>query len=254
MITFFISAILISMPRLFIGTSGWHYSHWANGVFYPEGLSQNKWLQYYIKFFNSVELNVSFYRLPAKKTFENWNKRTPKNFYFIAKGSRFITHIKRLKDCKEYLALFFANLIGLKDKLACVLWQLPPGLKKDKVRLESFLKLLKDKRSLKTKHAFEFRHVTWFDNQIYDLLKEYNFCLCIADSDFWPCVKELTANFIYLRFHGRGGLYSGNYSNKELEEWAYFAKGTKRDIFTFFNNDAYGYAVKNALRFRELLE
>lgn len=237
------------MPKLFVGTSGWNYPHWQD-VFYPKGLSQTRWLEHYVKSFNAVELNVTFYRLVQKKTFENWYKRTPKEFYFIAKGSRFITHIKKLKDSRDPLNLFFDNCLGLKEKLACVLWQLPPAYKKDLRRLEDFLKLL---RKVKTKQAFEFRHKTWFDKEIYDLLKSYNACLCIADSDPWPCIKEVTADFIYLRFHGRDGLYSGNYSNGQLKEWSDFAKNTKRDIFAFFNNDAYGYAVKNALRFRKLL-
>lgn len=235
-----------------VGTSGYNYAHWAEGVFYPEGLSQNKRLEYYTKFFNSVELNVSFYRLPSQETFQNWYKRTNKNFYFVAKGSRFITHVKKLKDCMKPLDLFLENSSGLKEKLICILWQLPPGLKKDLKRLEDFLKVLKNK-ALNLKEVIEFRNKTWFDKETYGLLKAYNVCLCIADSDLWPCVKEITADFIYLRFHGRNGLYSGNYSDRELKDWADFAKSTKKDIFAFFNNDAEGFAVKNALRFRELI-
>lgn len=238
------------MPRLFIGTSGWNYPHWQV-VFYPKELKQSTWLEYYTKFFNAVELNVTFYRTIQKKTFQNWHKRTPQNFYFIAKGSRFITHIKMLKDCKESLDLFFGNCLWLKDKLACVLWQLKPSHKKDLKRLAYFLKCLK---KFKVRQAFEFRHTTWFAQEVYDLLKANNSCFCIADSERWPCAKEITADFIYLRFHGRDGLYSGNYSDKELKNWARFAESTKRDVFTFFNNDAYGYALKNALKFRELLE
>jgi uncharacterized protein YecE (DUF72 family) len=262
------------MPKLFIGTSGWSYAHWAEGVFYPEGLAQGKWLEYYCRFFNSVELNVSFYRLPSRKVFENWHKRTPKDFYFVAKGSRFITHIKKMKDCQEPLKLFLENLSCLKEKLTAILWQFPPSLKKDLRRLESFLKLLNPVRNTRdlqenkisngvmrnnTRQTFELRNETWFDKETFDLLKEYNSCLCIADSDQWPCAKEVTADFLYLRFHGRDGLYSGNYSDGKLKEWASFAKrfsaggGKDKDIFAFFNNDAYGYAVKNALRFKELL-
>jgi uncharacterized protein YecE (DUF72 family) len=240
------------MSRLFIGTSGWSYAHWARSVFYPDGLSQSKWLQYYVKFFNAVELNVTFYRLVQKKTFQNWYKRTPKNFSFVAKGSRFITHIKRLKMVKKEVKLFMDNATGLKEKLACILWQLPPGLKKDLKRLESVLRLLKIE---KLRQVFEFRNTTWFDKEVYSLLKDYNASLCIAHSGRFPCVKEITADFIYLRFHGGGSLYSSNYSDNELKEWAVFVKQfVRKDIFAFFNNDAYGYAVKNALRFRELLE
>jgi len=240
--------------KSYIGTSGYNYSHWSNGVFYPEGLSQNKWLEYYSQFFNSVELNVSFYRLPSKKTFENWYKRTPKDFYFVAKGSRFITHIKKLSDCREPLKLFLRNSSGLKEKLSCILWQLPPRLKKDLVKLENFLKLFEGSAKT-TRQAFEFRNMSWFDKETYEVLKRYRICLCIAHSHHWPCIKEITSDFLYLRFHGGEILYGSNYSEEELKEWVNFAKSTKiKEIYGFFNNDAYGFAVKNALRFRELLE
>lgn len=241
------------MANLFIGTSGWNYPHWADGVFYPEGLSQSKWLEYYAKFFNSVELNVTFYRLVSAKTFQNWYKRTPKDFYFVAKGSRFITHIKRLRAVSEPLSLFLGNVTALKEKLAAILWQFPPSFKKDLRRLEAFLKLLNKKTE--TRQVFEFRNPTWFDNESYMLFKKHNACLCIAHSGTrYPCVKKETADFIYLRFHGGKSLYSSNYTDEELKEWTAFAKGTKdKDIFAFFNNDFCGYAVKNALKFRHFL-
>jgi len=254
------------MSKLFIGTSGWNYPHWQ-GIFYPQELSQSKWLEYYTQFFNAVELNVTFYRLVQQKTFQNWYKRTPKDFYFVAKGSRFISHIKKLKGVKESFDIFFDNAKELKEKLAAILWQFPPSFsrqsfdirrdpatagKKDLKRLEVFLKLL---QKTKIRQVFEFRNDSWFDKEIYTLLKKYNACLCIAHSNRFPCVKEVTADFLYLRFHGGESLYSSNYSDKELKEWVDFAKERKnKDIFTFFNNDAYGYAVKNALKFRELLE
>ena len=242
------------MLKTYIGTSGYNYSHWSNGVFYPEGLTQNKWLEYYCQFFNSVELNVSFYRLPSKKTFQNWYKRTPKDFYFVVKGSRFITHVKKLKDCKEPLKMFLENASGLKERLVCILWQLPPGLKKDLKRLEDFLKLLK-KSVNNIRQAIEFRNKSWFDRENYDLLKRYNTCLCFAHSDRWPCVKEITSDFLYLRFHGGEILYGSNYSESQLKEWADFALSTTINrIFAFFNNDAHGFAVKNALKLKELLK
>lgn len=239
------------MPKYFIGTSGWNYSHWQ-GIFYPKDLSQGRWLEHYARFFNSVELNVTFYRLVRKRTFQNWYQRTPKEFYFVAKGSRFITHIKRLKAVKEPLSLFIDNVIELKEKLTAILWQLPPSFKKDFKKLESFLKLV---QKTKIRQVFEFRNETWFDKEIFILLKEYNACLCIAHSGRFPYAKESTSDFIYLRFHGGQSLYSSNYSDKELKQWTNFAKKFKqKDIFAFFNNDAYGYAIKNALKFRELLE
>lgn len=238
--------------KLFIGTSGWNYPHWK-GLFYPQDLSSSKWLEYYTGFFNAVELNVTFYRLVRKTTFENWHKRTAKDFSFIVKGSRFITHIKRLKGVGESVKLLLDNAGALKEKLAAVLWQLPPSFKKDLKTLEAFCKLLQKSG---IRHAFEFRNQSWFDNQTYKLLKKYNFCLCIAHSGCrYPCVKEITADFLYLRFHGGESLYTSDYPVKELREWAGFARQSKvKDIFVFFNNDARGYALKNAQRFREFLK
>ncbi len=236
---------------IFIGTSGWNYQHWRR-VFYPEKLSPSRWLEYYINFFNCVELNVTFYRLIRKTTFQDWYHKTPENFHFVVKGSRFITHIKRLKEIKQPLGLFINNALGLREKLALVLWQLPPSLKKDISLLESFIKLLK---RTKLKHCFEFRNTTWFDKETYQLLKEFNVCLCIAHSPRFPCRKIITADFLYLRFHGGERLYTSNYTDRELRRWANFVHRfkKKKDIFAFFNNDAQGFAIKNALRFRELL-
>lgn len=236
---------------IYVGTSGWNYRHWR-GNFYPLGLAQSKWLEHYATFFDSVELNVTFYRLVKKETFQNWRKATPPKFYFAAKGSRFITHIKRLKETKEPLDLFVDNARGLGKKLAVVLWQLPPSFKKDIPRLERFLKLLAKTR---LRHSFELRNETWFDRDTCRLFAKYNICLCIANSPGFSFSKVITADFLYLRFHGSKQLYGSNYSDKELKEWAKFAREYKKDkdIFAFFNNDAQGYAVKNALRFRELL-
>ena len=243
---------MTSLTMVYVGTSGWSYLHWK-GVFYPKGLTQGKWLDHYIKFFNCVELNVTFYRLVKEKTFLNWRQKTPDDFYFVAKGSRFITHIKRLKGINESLNLFLNNARGLKQKLAMVLWQLPPSFKKDIKLLISFFKLLKKTH---LRHTFEFRNDTWFDKEVYKLFKEYNFCFCIAHSPRFPSQRVVTADFLYLRFHGGESLYSSNYSDRELKDWARFARRFKKekDIFSFFNNDAHGFAVKNALKFRELLE
>jgi uncharacterized protein YecE (DUF72 family) len=202
-----------------------------------------------------VELNVTFYRLPQKKTFISWYRRTPKDFKFVIKGSRFITHIKRLKDCKDPLNIFFENASPLREKLACVLWQLPPSLKFDQSRLEEFIHFLK--RDYKGYlHSFEFRNKTWFNTLTYKILRESNFNLCIADSPNFPCEEVLTSNFLYLRFHGGKTLYGSEYSLDELKAWADKVKGWHKDIeilFAFFNNDAYGFAIKNANQFKELI-
>ncbi|MFZ5800740.1 MAG: DUF72 domain-containing protein [Candidatus Omnitrophota bacterium] len=238
--------------QLLIGTSGWNYPHWK-GVFYPENLSSSKWLEYYAKCFNAVELNVTFYRMVRRATFEGWYQRTPKDFYFVVKGSRFITHIKRLRAAGEALRLLLKNAGGLKEKLAAVLWQLPPSFKKNLKTLEAFCRLLK---KTNTRNAFEFRHPSWFDKETYRVLKRYNCALCNAHSGRrYPCVKEITADFLYLRFHGGEALYASDYPDVELKEWAALVRQSKcRDIFAFFNNDACGYALKNAQHFRQLLK
>jgi len=246
------------MKKYFIGTSGYNYEHWQEGIFYPKGWPKNRLLEYYSKFFNSVELNVTFYRLPSRKVFEAWYRKTPQDFKFVIKGSRFITHIKRLKDCKDALENFLENAKGLKEKLICILWQLPPSLKMDLERLKYFIALLlKEKIAKNILHSIEFRHESWFNNKVYKILKDYNINLCIADSPRWPIREILTSDFIYLRFHGGKVLYGSEYSEKELIIWSNKAKNWlkgKKVLFSFFNNDAYGFAVKNALRFKELLK
>ena len=189
--------------RFLLGTSGYSYPHWSGGIFYPPGLPRNKWLEYYSTHFNSVELNVTFYRLPVKQTFEGWYKRTPENFTFVVKGSKYITHTKLLKDCEEPLARFFEHAERLREKLDVVLWQLRPKHAIDCNRLQNFFHLLTKYPGTNTvRHVFEFRHVTWFCKETYELLKEYGFGLCLAHSDRWPLQEEVTAGFVYLRFHG----------------------------------------------------
>ncbi|MCM8784073.1 MAG: DUF72 domain-containing protein [Candidatus Omnitrophica bacterium] len=239
--------------RVFIGTSGYSYAHWGDGLFYPEGLRENKWLEYYSKFFNTVELNVTFYRLPRRSTFENWYKKTPKDFVFVVKGSRYITHVKKLNGINDDLLKLFNLLKELKEKLGIVLWQFPPDMKLDIKRLEKFCK---DISGYKIRYAFEFRHSSWFNEEVYTLLRNYNFSLCIAHSPFWPMVEIVTSDFIYLRFHGGKTLYGSEYTEKELKFWVdkakiWIEKGI--DLYAYFNNDACGYAVKNAIRLKDLL-
>ncbi|MDO8886548.1 DUF72 domain-containing protein [Candidatus Oleimmundimicrobium sp.] len=246
------------MSGIYVGTSGFNYKHWSNGVFYPEDIPQREWLEYYARNFDTVELNVSFYRLPKESVFEGWHERTPTNFIFVVKGSRFITHIKRLKDCKDSIELFFGRAKGLKEKLGVVLWQLPPNFRVDAERLNEFCELLKKNKVAKgTKQVFEFRHDSWFCDKVYEILKTHNFSLCVAHSKCWPCEKVITANYVYMRFHGGEVLYGSNYSDEELKMWASKAQkwlNEGKDIYVYFNNDAYGYAVRNAKKFRELLK
>ena len=248
------------MSKVYIGTSGFSYSHWK-GVFYPEGLPQPKWFEYYCQHFNSVELNVSFYRLPKKEVFAGWRKRAGKDFVFSIKGSRFITHVKKIGNCQEAVKTFFEAADSLRGRTSdevrppqgknVVLWQLPPGLKANLERLESFLKILP-----KTfRHAFEFRNKSWLAEEIYKLLKKYHTAIVFQDYPEWPISQEITADFVYLRFHGRTSLYSSCYTEKELTGWAKKIKNwldMGLDVYVYFNNDALGYAVENARRLQEL--
>ncbi len=242
-----------AMPAAHIGTSGFMYDHWRTN-FYPEGLSKGKWLKYYTEKFSAVELNVTFYKLPKEETFLKWHKGTPEGFSFSLKGSRFITHIKRLLEPEEPVALFMERATLLRKKLAVVLWQFPPGFKADTGRLREFLEALRPYK--KTRNAFEFRNETWLNREVVSLLEKADACLCMAD---WPAFLDdlpLTADFVYMRRHGEGGSYATSYSEEELRADArrirkYLKAG--RDVFVYFNNDAFGYAPKNALRLKELL-
>ncbi len=239
-----------------IGTSGYTYRHWWDNVFYPKDLPPSKWLQYYQKFFDTVELNVTFYRLPLPKTFISWEKRTLPNFLFYVKGSRVITHFKKLKEVEKALEVFFNNVALLKKKVGVILWQFPPSFKKDLSRLNEFIDLMGNKGYLDWRHTFEFRHSSWFTDDVFQVLKEHNIALCIAHSKVWPCVEEITANFLYLRFHGGEILYGSEYSLEELKNWSEKIKkwmGGKEALFAYFNNDFGGFAVKNALMLKKLL-
>lgn len=233
---------------VFIGTSGFSYPYWQ-GEFYPSDLPQGEWFSYYVKHFNTVELNVSFYRLPKKETFVNWRAKAGPGFVFAVKGSRFITHVKKLRNCQEPLKRFFEAASGLMDTSEVVLWQLPPKFRADSERLVEFLKLLpRDWR-----HAFEFRHESWLKEAIYDILTQHNSAVVFQDFPDWPMSEEITADFIYLRFHGKTALYSSCYTKKELTAWAQKIKTWREkglDCYAYFNNDALGYAVENT---RELI-
>ncbi len=240
------------MKRVYIGTSGFSYPHWGKGVFYPKGLSQKDWFRYYTKQFDTVELNVSFYRLPKKETFEKWRKTAGKSFTFSIKGSRYITHIKRLKDCQEAVGRFFEAADAIRNDRDVVLWQLPPRMQVNPERLEDFLKILPSS----FRHAFEFRQESWLDKEIFKILKKYNSAIVFQDFPDWPMTEEVTADFVYLRFHGRARLYTSNYSDKELKKWGRkINRWLKRDldVYAYFNNDALGHAVENAETLKELV-
>jgi uncharacterized protein YecE (DUF72 family) len=232
------------LADLRIGCSGFLYDHWRKN-FYPEDLSKNYWLEYYSKHISTVELNVTFYKLPDRETFSKWYLSTPEGFVFSLKGSRFITHIKKVKDCAEPVEAFFSRALLLKEKLGVILWQFPPSLALDLERLKDFIELLEP---YEMKNTFEFRNKTWINKKVVDLLKKKNVALCMAD---WPDFLDklpLTANFVYIRRHGQEGSYATEYSKELLNKDAKRIKTyliQKKDVFVYFNNDAFGYAPKN---------
>jgi len=232
------------MPEYYIGTSGWHYEDWG-GLFYPSDLPKSKWLEFYTRHFHTAELNNSFYRLPSEKAFVNWREASPEGFIFAVKVSRFITHIKRLKDVQEPLQNFLERADLLKDKLGPLLYQLPPKMKRRDDRLESFLRILPGHY----RHVFEFRHESWFDDGVFDILRKFNAGWCVFDMPDFTSPVVATADFAYVRFHGSAGLYSSNYSNREISSWAKkisdLGKSLKA-VYIYFNNDIAGYAINNA--------
>jgi len=233
-----------------IGTSGWTYSHWQ-GRFYPEDWPKAKWLEYYARNFDTVELNATFYRLPKVVTFENWFKRTPAGFLWAVKASRYITHIKRLTEADEPLKRFYDLVRHLGTKLGPLLFQLPPSLKYDADLVKTFLEHLDPS----FRHAIEVRHPSWLNSEFFRQLEENNTAFCISDTaGRYPFREEITADFAYIRLHGSRTLYASEYTQEELETWAKKIAGWGRETFVYFDNDFEGYAITNARQLKHLLE
>jgi uncharacterized protein YecE (DUF72 family) len=236
-----------------IGCSGWNYDGWRHGVFYPGRCPARKWLEYYARHFDTVEVNATFYRLPTVKAVQGWVDQTPDDFVFAVKMSRYVTHVKRLRDLAPSMELFYSRMEPLANspKLGPVLWQLPPTFHRDDVRLSEALAQLPAGR-----HCFEFRHESWFVPEVMALLREHGVALVIGDR---PEVHgfqthELTADWTFVRFHAGTRGARGNYSDSELREWAQRLRSWRtREAFIYFNNDWEGFAPRNALRLRELL-
>jgi uncharacterized protein YecE (DUF72 family) len=232
-----------------IGCSGWNYAHWRNGVFYPPRLPANKWLDYYAQHFDTVEVNSTFYRLPRVASVARWVVQSPRDFVFAIKGSRYLTHIKRLSDMGLGLQRFYMCIRPLVEspKLGPILWQLPPNFQRDDERLVNALAALPTTE----RHAFEFRHESWFRDDVYALLREHRVALVIGDRPEVHSFQshELTTDFTFVRFHSGARGQRGNYSESELEEWAQRFENWSEDaaIYAYFNNDWEGFAPQNAL-------
>jgi len=236
---------------VFIATSGWQYGHWI-GPFYPQDIPKTRLFEYYSRSFNTVEVNNSFYRLPEVKTFERWREKSPDGFIFALKASRFITHVKRLKDPEGPVKNFLERAVALEDKLGPILFQLPPRWNLNTERLRFFLEAL----PIGYRFAFECRDPSWFNPDVYALLRAHNAAFCIYDFDYLLSPREVTADFIYIRLHGPAGKYRGQYSDAALSGWARFIKGWRRKVkavYCYFDNDEAGYAAKDAMRLKEML-
>lgn len=241
-------------PTYYIGTSGFSYNHWR-GCFYPPDLPQHKWLEFYVGQFPTVELNNTFYRLPPEKSFKRWRQAVPDGFLYAVKVSRFITHQKRLRDSDEPLQTFLSRARLLGERLGPLLYQLPPSMSRNEANekaLKAFMKLLPDE----LRHAVEFRHESWLNDEVYDLLRQYNVALCVFDMPRLTAPAVATSDFAYVRFHGSTGLYGSCYSDEELRNWAEriarLALGLKA-VYIYFNNDFEGHAVRNARTLRGYL-
>jgi uncharacterized protein YecE (DUF72 family) len=239
---------------VFIGTSGWNYKHWAYGRFYPRGLAQKDWLSFYATKFGTVELNNTFYRLPSPETFAHWATTAPVGFTFAAKASRFITHIKRLRDPEESVRLFLSRLSPLGKKRGPILFQLPPQMKADRERLNGLHRSIGRRKGLRV--VLEFRHESWLTDEIYDLVAEAGWTICLADAPKFKRETPVLGLFCYIRRHGATAVYASCYSDEQLSSDAKFITNLAKkgkDVYIYFNNDAEGYAVKNALTLMEMI-
>jgi uncharacterized protein YecE (DUF72 family) len=237
------------MPLLLIGTSGWTYPSWK-GPFYPEDCPRQRFLEYYAREFPTTEVNTSFYHVPRVATYEQWVRQVPPDFVFALKVSRVITHHKRLVEVEEPWQAFIDRARILGRHLGPLLLQFPPSFQCDRPRLARFLAAAKQAGSdPPLRLVFEFRHESWFTEDIYALLKRHGAALCVADSPRYPRHDVQTANFVYVRFHGRTRMFASSYTAAELAKEARLLKRAAQDghdLFVYFNNDACGHAVANA--------
>ena len=234
-----------------IGTSGWHYRHWV-GRFYPKGIPAKEMFAFYQQHFDTVELNNSFYRLPTPEAFDTWRNSSPSNFIFAVKGSRFVTHNKKLKDPEQPLKNLLPRAERLGNKLGPILWQLPPKWRRNVERLEEFLHALPKKH----RYAFEFREPSWHHESVHEVLRRHNAAYCIYELAGFSTEPLVTADFTYVRLHGPGGKYQGSYSDAKLRDWADRVRQwskTLRAVYVYFDNDQAGYAPRNALTLRQMV-
>lgn len=236
--------------KYYLGTSGWSYPDWR-GKFYPEDLAQKNWLPFYAQHFQTVEVNMTFYRFPKPETLKIWLEKTPPQFTFTLKANRQITHRKKCREVKSDVNYFTMLADSLGTRLGCILFQLPPSITYDLDLLRDFLSTL----SPSHKNVLEFRHPSWHRDDVFNLLRTFKAIFCVVSSPDLPDTVVETAETSYFRFHGRVGWYKYNYSDEELSRWAGAIKQTQaRECYIYFNNDYKAYAVSNALKLASLLQ
>lgn len=238
---------------LFLGTSGWNYRHWSEGVFYPHGSRPSEWLGYYAGVFHAVEINTTFYQLPAARVFTRWHAGTPADFTFAVKASRFITHMKKLADPEPHVSRFLDRVAELRGKLGAVLFQLPPNWKFNPQRLAGLLTFMSRQTIVpRLRVAVEFRHPSWLCGECHRILRDHHAALVLADAPARGCDGPLTADFVYLRRHGQVALPAASLRKDAVHIRRWLAQG--RDVHIYFNNDVHGHAVRDARRLGDLLK
>jgi uncharacterized protein YecE (DUF72 family) len=250
------------VTQLYIGTSGWHYNDWI-GSFYPPEVKGYKELTFHARYFNTVENNSSFYRISSEGTYKTWYRMTPETYRFSMKLNKFITHNSHLEltdEVVDKIRYILSTTQILKEKLGTILIQLPASFHFDMGRLDTFLAYLTmEIRALPYQFdiAIEFRHKSWFNDETYTLLKKYNVALVAGQSSRWIGVRQVTANFAYIRMHGPEKLFASSYSTDQLTDWAAYIRnispGLER-VYVYFNNDFHGYALKNAQELKRILK
>ncbi|NIR88110.1 DUF72 domain-containing protein [Candidatus Bathyarchaeota archaeon] len=236
--------------RYLLGCSGWYYDHWVDR-FYPEDIDKAKWLEYYAEHFNSVEVNSTFYHFPTKRMLKAWYRKTQKNFVFTLKANQLITHKKKFQGTQRLVDRFYQLAELLEEKLGCILFQIPPFLSKDIVFLEAVIEQLDSERD----NVVEFRHRSWFCDEVYSLLRENRVGFCTVSAPDLPPDLEATSHNAYIRFHGRKNWYRYLYSKEELQEWAERIRSLEvENVFCYFNNDYQANAVKNCQQLKKNLE
>ena len=250
----------VKLPQLRVGCSGWNYKSWK-GRFYPADLPASRWLQHYLTVFDTVEVNNTFYRLPEAETFAGWREQTPASFVMAVKASRFLTHMKRLREPEEPLERLFSRAAELGTRLGPVLYQLPGNFSIDLARLEGFLRALPQRPTPRARrllqHVIEFRHPSWYVGDTYRLLEAHGVTLCLHDKAGAEVSEPFVGPVVYVRFHGTNGHYHGSYGTAALTRWACRlteAWRSGREVYAYFNNDPDATATRNALTLRSLVD